>query len=185
MLVIAVMRSGSVNAGHSHQWDRMWLPAKISGSSKSFLTKQHVVTMPIGEAVDKKIVGFSYYNNIYYPSKKQNRYWSGIKGNLDLMPLLYPGWIMRLYIDLDTNDPTLADLHKLVSSNPNIDLCHVQNLPQTEIKNISDSLGANWRFYPALDPQVKLLLNNNDTSIKYMHMAIKNTCRKGFSLIKQ
>ena len=32
-------------------------------------------------------------------------YFEGIVGNLELMPTYYPGWIMRLYYDLDDNDP--------------------------------------------------------------------------------
>ena len=105
----------------------------------------------------QKIVAFSYYSSTNRPSTKQNLYLSGIKGNLDIMPLLYPGWVMRIYIDIDANDTALPNLYKLVSTNPNIDLCHVQNLPGTHKKEASDVLGANWRFYPALDQQVKLM----------------------------
>ena len=32
-------------------------------------------------------------------------YFEGIVGNLELMPTYYPGWIMRLYYDLDDKDP--------------------------------------------------------------------------------
>ena len=32
-------------------------------------------------------------------------YFEGIVGNLELMPIYYPGWVMRLYYDLDDNDP--------------------------------------------------------------------------------
>ena len=32
-------------------------------------------------------------------------YFEGIVGNLELMPLYYPGWVMRLYYDLDDRDP--------------------------------------------------------------------------------
>ena len=104
----------------------------------------------------QKIVGFSYYKSIYRPSKKQNLFFSGIKGNLDLMPLLYPGWVMRLYTNLKANDSSWTDLLKLLSSNPNIDLCIIQNLPGTHTKEASNNFGMNWRFYPALDQQVKL-----------------------------
>ena len=100
-------------------------------------------------------MGFSYYNNIENPSAKQKKYLDGIKGNLDLMPILYPGWIMRLYINLEAKDK--SSLQKMVFNNPNINLCDVHNLPN----EASEIYGSNWRFYPALDPQVILKLRNN------------------------
>ena len=106
----------------------------------------------------QKIVSFSFFKNSHHQSHKMNLFLDGIKRNLDVMPMLYPGWIMRVYINLDVNDPTLADLHKLISSDPNIDLCDVKNLPRIQTKNASDIFGSNWRFLPALDPQVRLSL---------------------------
>ena len=32
-------------------------------------------------------------------------YFEGIVGNLELMPIYYPGWVMRVYYDLDDDDP--------------------------------------------------------------------------------
>ena len=32
-------------------------------------------------------------------------YFEGIAGNLELMSTYYPGWVMRVYYDLDDNDP--------------------------------------------------------------------------------
>ena len=32
-------------------------------------------------------------------------YFEGIMENLELMPVYYPGWVMRLYYDLDDSDP--------------------------------------------------------------------------------
>ena len=32
-------------------------------------------------------------------------YFEGIVGNLDLMSTYYPGWVMRVYYDLEDNDP--------------------------------------------------------------------------------
>ena len=34
-------------------------------------------------------------------------YFEGIVENLYLMPIYYPGWIMRVYYDLDDKDPIL------------------------------------------------------------------------------
>ena len=32
-------------------------------------------------------------------------YFEGIAANLELMPIYYPGWIMRVYYDLEDEDP--------------------------------------------------------------------------------
>ena len=32
-------------------------------------------------------------------------YFDGIVGNLMLLPIYYPGWVMRLYYDLEDGDP--------------------------------------------------------------------------------
>ena len=59
----------------------------------------------------QKVVGFSFYN---YPNagfwhswwkNKRKGFFQGIIGNLELMPIFYPGWIMRLYFDLEEGDP--------------------------------------------------------------------------------
>ena len=34
-------------------------------------------------------------------------YFEGIVGNLELMSTYYPGWVMRVYYDLDDNDPII------------------------------------------------------------------------------
>ena len=34
-------------------------------------------------------------------------YFEGIVANLDLIPVYYPGWIMRLYHDIHTDDPVM------------------------------------------------------------------------------
>jgi hypothetical protein len=40
-------------------------------------------------------------------------YFEGIVGNLELMPVYYPGYVMRLYYDLDDNDP-ITEVNKCV-----------------------------------------------------------------------
>ena len=70
------------------------------------------------------------------------------------MPKIYPGWVMRLYYDLDKNDPTLKDLCNLACHDVNIDICDVKNLPGTPFKDAAGIFAMNWRFFPTLDPQV-------------------------------
>ena len=70
------------------------------------------------------------------------------------MPKIYPGWVMRLYYDLDKNDPTLKDLCNLACHDANLDICDVKNLPGTPFKDAAGIFAMNWRFFPTLDPQV-------------------------------
>ena len=94
---------------------------------------------PIGHAVDHS---------------KRKGYFKGIIGNLELIPKFYPGWIMRLYHDLDENDPILKDICALACSEENIDICDVKHLPGTPFIDASNVFAMNWRFLPTLDPQV-------------------------------
>ena len=43
----------------------------------------------------QKIVGFSYYGDSRSEHHKEKKYFDGIMNNLKLMPLYYPGWILR------------------------------------------------------------------------------------------
>ena len=87
---------------------------------------------------------------------KSKGYFDGIKDNLDLMPKYYPGWILRLYTDYDTDDPIFRKLCNLACDDQysNLDICHVKNLPGTPMLDGSKVFGMNWRFFPTLDPQV-------------------------------
>ena len=86
-----------------------------------------------------------------------NAYWSyfedtGIKDNLELVPKFYPGWNIRLYYDLDDDDPLLSDLCEVACNDSNIDLCYVKDIPA--LGDVSKVFAMNWRFFPMLDPQV-------------------------------
>ena len=90
--------------------------------------------------------------SIFFSKKKG--YFEGIVGNLELIPKYYPGWIMRLYYDLDKNDPVLKDLCELACQDNNLDICDAKHLPGTPFKDASKVFAMNWRFFPTLDPQV-------------------------------
>ena len=81
-------------------------------------------------------------------------FFEGIIGNLKLIPKFYPGWIMRLYTDLDRNDPKLKEICDIACSDNNIDICLVDKLPGTPTTNATNVYARNWRFFPTLDPQV-------------------------------
>ena len=104
--------------------------------------------------VGQKIVGFSFYGDINTNMSKKKGYFQGIVDNLKLMPRYYPGWVMRLYYDLEDADPLMEDLCNLACHDPNLDICYVRQLPGTPKKDASKIFAMNWRFFPTLDPQV-------------------------------
>ena len=89
----------------------------------------------------------------------------GIQGNLDLMPIYYPGWVMRLYIGYDLDDPIIRKLCNLACKPKysNLDICHVKQLPGTPHKDARKIFPMNWRFFPTLDPQVYTKVNPPNT----------------------
>ena len=46
-------------------------------------------------------------------------YFEGIVGNLQLMPIYYPGWVIRLYHDFRSDDPVMKVYLAFVSSYQN------------------------------------------------------------------
>ena len=113
----------------------------------------------------QKIVGFSFYGDIHSDYSKKKGYFQGIIGNLKLMPRFYPGWVMRLYYDLDKKDPVFKDLCDLACSNPNIDICDAKHLPGTPFVDCTKVFAMNWRFFPTLDPQVSFLQKRAQFSV--------------------
>ena len=96
---------------------------------------------------------------LYYISRVKN-YIGGIKGNLNMMPVYYPGWIMRLYVDFGQLNQfrykeIKDELCEIACTYPNFDICDASNLPGTPAEDASKIFPKNWRFFPTLDPQVK------------------------------
>ena len=100
---------------------------------------------------------------LYYISRIKN-YIGGIKGNLNIMPVYYSGWIMRLYVDFRQlnqfrHREIKDELCEIACTYPNFDICDASNLPGTPVEDASKIFAKNWRFFPTLDPQVK---NSNE-----------------------
>ena len=85
---------------------------------------------------------------------RQRGYLKGIEENLALVTKHYPGYVMRLYIDLAKKDPILEQLRSLEQNVTNLDLCDVKTLPGTPFLDASKVFAMVWRFFPTLDPQV-------------------------------
>ena len=116
----------------------------------------------------QKVVGYSFYGDMNSNKSIEKGYFEGIIENLKLMPIHYPGWIMRLYFDLDKSDPVFDEICKLACNNNNLDLCDAANLPGTPMRDARKVFPMNWRFFPTLDPQVswfetKIMLWNKST----------------------
>jgi len=109
----------------------------------------------------QKIVGFSFYGDINSDYSKKKGYFEGIIGNLELMPKYYPGWVMRLYYDLDAKDPVFQDLCQLACKHKNLDICDAKHLPGTPFIDASRVFAMNWRFFPTLDPQVDFYVSRD------------------------
>ena len=90
---------------------------------------------------------------MFFRSLKKG-YLDGVIENLELMPVHYPGWIMKLYVDLERNSSTRQLFCSLVCANPNLDICDVKDLPGITIKDANKMFPMNWRFLPTLDLQV-------------------------------
>ena len=58
-------------------------------------------------------------------------YFAGLEINLDLLPEHYPGWIMRLYHDIEESDPLMETLCEYACRYPYLDLCNANGLPAT------------------------------------------------------
>ena len=50
------------------------------------------------------------------------------------MDTFYPGYVMRVYYDLD--DSVLDDLKSLQSSTHNLDICNIKELPGMPVANL-------------------------------------------------
>ena len=102
----------------------------------------------------QKALAFSFYS-VPSRAEKSARYFKGVKANLDLLGKLYTSdWNMRLYHDLEPDDPLMEEACSLACNNTIIDLCPVKNLPHPLLSKAVDMFPMNWRFFPTLDPQV-------------------------------
>ena len=102
----------------------------------------------------QRIIGFSFYGDTNSDHSKRKGYFNGIQANLELIPKFYPGWTIRLYLDLDKTNELLNEICDLACNDSNIDLCDVKNLPGTPFIDAAEIFPRNWRFFPTLDPQV-------------------------------
>ena len=70
------------------------------------------------------------------------------------MDTFYPGYVMRVYYDLEDDSVLADDLKSLQSTTHNLDICDIKELPGMPVTDASRVFAMVWRFFPTLDPQV-------------------------------
>ena len=98
--------------------------------------------------VGQKVAAFSFYMDEMNPRTRGRGYFQGIQANLDLMLKYYPGWRMRLYFDLEENDPNMEKLCDLACNYDILDLCYAGQLPGVPMKDTRKVFAMIWRFFP-------------------------------------
>ena len=82
--------------------------------------------------VDIQVVSFVYFSVPGGNSKDRfgTRYTGEIETNIKLMPLIYPGWVMRIYVDINASNPLTEKLCHLSCRDETyrsvLDVCFVQ-----------------------------------------------------------
>ena len=87
--------------------------------------------------------------------RKFSAFIDGIGVNVARVAKFYPGWVMRLYHELDHGDHFMADLCWLACRNNHFDLCHAGKLPGVPMVDATNLFPKIWRFMPTLDTQVQ------------------------------
>ncbi len=91
---------------------------------------------------------------IFLLARKSILQFQGIRENLELIKKHYPGWVMRLYYDLQSEEsPVLDELCQISCSEPMFDACDASR--NARLGNASILYPLVWRFLPAIDVQVK------------------------------
>ncbi len=93
----------------------------------------------------KKIIAFSLWGN-------NPKYTIGAIKNAELIPKIYPGWIGRFYIGKSTPNEILIKLKSY---------SHVEVI---EMDEDGDWTGMFWRFYPASEEDVDVMLSRDTDS---------------------
>lgn len=100
----------------------------------------------------QKVISYNFYG------EGSQRYFSGIRDNIKDIQEFFPGWLMRLYVDIDNlAGPVLEFLYGLKCAHSEVfDLC--TNLYLEELGSVSHKHGMLWRLLPLVDSLVDVCL---------------------------
>ena len=102
----------------------------------------------------QKVFAFSFYGGVTSSLSQVRGYFEGIEENLKIITQSYPGYLMRVYVDVASEHPILKELKDLMGANSNLDVCDVNSLPGSRLADAPKMFPMVWRFFPTLDPQV-------------------------------
>ena len=91
---------------------------------------------------DQKVVAFSIYGEKTSELSQKWSYFECIKENLKVINQRYPGQLMRVFVDVTSEQPILTELTDLMWANTNLDVCDVNSLPGRRPKNVPRVLQA-------------------------------------------
>ena len=112
------------------------------------------------------MIAFAFYGDPKSSVHQRRGYFEGIRANLGAISSFYnSSWVVRLYHDIGSDDPMMADLCSLACSTDQLDLCSVPQLPHPLLAKAVHMFPMIWRFFPTLDTQVDAFMSRDLDSI--------------------
>ncbi|XP_027230193.2 uncharacterized protein [Penaeus vannamei] len=136
----------------------------------------------------QKVVSYSYYFFKEGCQMERDRhftiYLSQMHGTVSSVKKHYPGWLVRIYHNVTSDDLRSSDeLCRIYCDHDNVDLCHVHDLPG--LGNLTDRgvVGRFWRFSVMGDPTVDVFLSRDTDSwvLEREAKAVKEWLRSGLT----
>ncbi|XP_046640966.1 uncharacterized protein LOC124326279 isoform X2 [Daphnia pulicaria] len=125
-----------------------------------------------GAAADRrgphqKVIGYSMYGSNFSDPKFYNKYLKWFGETLRTIPMKYPGWVVRIYHQLKSDDvdswKALNDVLDLKGNGDHIDLCNATQVIRN--RHLGDIFEMTWRWLPMLDDMVDTLMSRDSDSV--------------------
>ncbi|XP_042236610.1 uncharacterized protein LOC121875922 [Homarus americanus] len=104
----------------------------------------------------QKVVSYSLFGK--FPSN----YSFGMEQQLPRVSEVYPGWVVRLYLDLSQQQQK-SWACALACKHPHLDICDVHDLPG--LGDVSNTVGTAWRFSVVGDTLERYIVRDTDSPI--------------------
>ncbi|EFX64306.1 hypothetical protein DAPPUDRAFT_305121 [Daphnia pulex] len=121
-----------------------------------------------GRGPHQNVIGYSIYGGNFSEPKFYRKYLKPFTDTLRTIPIRYPGWVVRIYHKLRSDD---VDSWKILnnildlgsnSSRDHIDLCNATEIIRN--RQLGDLFEMTWRWLPLLDDMVDTLLSRDSDS---------------------
>ncbi|KAK7078791.1 hypothetical protein SK128_005990 [Halocaridina rubra] len=126
----------------------------------------------------QNVVSYTFYTEGYVNTSSLHfkKYLLYLKDRAVDIPQKYPGWLMRVYHNTPEDDVEgIQFMCNMYCDFPQVDMCHIQRLP--ELGNLSQrgAVGRTWRFAVLGDPTVSAFMcRDSDSLIIEREMAAVN-----------